>query len=197
MSTLSIARQGVYWTIQGEGVFSGEPMLFLRLAGCSVGCPMCDTNYVSYKEVDSQDIVAQCERLREINRNAAYVWVTGGEPTDQPLTDLNRQLWGAGFKPVLATSGVRAVEDRWWWVSVSPHNRAFVQRIGGEMKLVPGLNGLSLADMEIIDSSADFAHYFVQPMVGSRESLEVCLEWLRDHPRYRMSAQSHKSWGLA
>ena len=35
MSTLLIARQGVYWTIQGEGVFSGEPMLFLRLARCS------------------------------------------------------------------------------------------------------------------------------------------------------------------
>jgi len=198
MSNLSIAKQGVYWTVQGEGYFSGEPMIFVRLAGCSVGCPGCDTNYVPHKEVDSAEIVAECERLRETHRRAEHVWITGGEPTDQSLSVLNSQLWQAGFKGCLATSGTKVVEDRWWWLSVSPHARDLMHRSGAELKFVPGLNGLTLDDMVAIEeSNVDFAHKYVQPLVGSRESLEVCLEWLRDHRHYRMSPQSHKSWGMA
>ncbi len=198
MSDISIAKQGAYWTIQGEGYFSGEPMIFVRLAGCSVGCPGCDTNYVPHKEVDTAEIVAECERLRKTHRRAEHVWITGGEPTDQPLTVLNEQLWAAGFKPCLATSGVRAVGGVWWWLSVSPHSRDLTQRSGSEIKFVPGLNGLTVEDMEdIADKGIEFNFWYVQPLVGSRESLEVCLEWLRDHRHYRMSPQSHKSWGMA
>lgn len=198
MSILSIAKQGVYWTVQGEGYFAGEPMIFIRLAGCSVGCPGCDTNYVPHKEVDSQEIVWECELLRETHRRAKYVWITGGEPTDQSLTALNRQLLHAGFKACLATSGMKIVEDRWWWLSVSPHASGFMHRSGAELKLVPGLNGLTIDDMVCIEESkVDFAHRYVQPLVGNRESLEVCLEWLRDHKQYRLSPQNHKSWGLA
>lgn len=198
MSVLSIARQGVYWTVQGEGQFAGEPMIFVRLAGCSVGCPGCDTNYTPHKDIDSQEIVAECTRLRETHRRAQYVWVTGGEPTDQPLTVLNEQLWAAGFKACLATSGMKVVEDKWWWVSVSPHARNIMQRSGAELKLVPGLNGLTVEDMTAIEESrVDFAHRFVQPLVGNRESLEVCLEWIRNHRNYRLSPQNHKSWGMA
>lgn len=191
---IALAPQGVYWTVQGEGHLAGEPSIFVRLAGCSVGCPSCDTNYKHHEDVAEEEVVRRCSALREENRRAMYVWITGGEPTDQSLTLLNKLLWQAGFKPCLATSGVRKVIDQWWWLSVSPHTTDFVQRQGAEIKVVPGLNGVSIKELDL--SGCSFSYHYVQPMAGSRESLEECLEWLRDNRVWTMSPQSHKSWGL-
>lgn len=191
---LKLAKQGAYWTIQGEGYHAGEPMIFIRLAGCSVGCPACDTNYTHDSDVDEDSLVSMCNELREKNRRAFYVWITGGEPTDQSLGVLNEKLWRARFKPCLATSGVRKTEEQWWWLSVSPHSNQFQQRCGAELKLVPGLNGLRLSEIDL--SGCSFAHRYVQPMAGSRESLDECLEWLRDRREWTMSPQYHKEWGL-
>jgi hypothetical protein len=191
---LKLASQGVYWTIQGEGHFVGEPMVFIRLAGCSVGCPKCDTNYKPVREATVDEIVAECVRERDENVRAKYVWVTGGEPTDQDLSVLNRAVWDAGFKPCLATSGIRKAEDHWWWLSVSPHANGFEQRTGAELKLVPELNGLSLDDIDL--SGTDFGYRYVQPMAGSAKSLVACIEWLKTHNDYTLCAQSHKTWGV-
>lgn len=191
---MRLAKQGVFWTVQGEGYFAGEPMVFVRLAGCSVGCPACDTNYSFHAEVSAADLVAECVRLRESHGRADYVWVTGGEPTDQDLAELNQGLWAARFKPCLATSGVRKNDLPWWCLSVSPHVADFEQRSGFEIKLVPGLNGLRLEDLDL--SRCSFGHWWVQPMAGSRESLAACCGWLKKHRHFRMSPQSHKSWGL-
>ena len=191
---IKLAPQGIFWTVQGEGYYAGEPMIFIRLAGCSVGCPTCDTNYRFHMEESVERIVDKCKRLRDEHKRANFVWVTGGEPTDQDLTVLNKGLWAAGFKACLATSGVRKVQDQWWWVSVSPHANGFVHRRGAELKLVPGLNGLSLDDLDL--SNTDFGYRYVQPMAGSERSLKACLEWLKTHPEYTLCTQSHKSWGM-
>jgi 7-carboxy-7-deazaguanine synthase len=191
---LSLAPQGIFWTVQGEGHLVGEPMIFIRTAGCSVGCPQCDTNYRFHCNETTDRIVGACEKLRKEHKRAEYVWLTGGEPTDQDLSDVNSALWAAGFKPCLATSGIRKVHQKWFCTSVSPHTPAFVQREGQELKLVPELNGMNL---EAIDLAAcSFDHKYVQPMAGSRSSLDACLRWLKDHPDYTMSPQNHKTWGL-
>lgn len=192
---LRLARQGVFWTVQGEGHFAGEPMVFVRLAGCSVGCDSCDTNYQFHSQADEQDVVRACLEAKQQNGNRAkYVWITGGEPTDQDLTAINSLLWQAGFKPCLATAGTRLVESKWWCLSVSPHTADFKQRSGYEVKLVPGLNGLCLDDLDT--SGWNFGYWWVQPMAGSRPSLDACCRWLKKHHHFRMSPQSHKSWGM-
>jgi len=192
--TIKLARQGVFWTIQGEGHYSGEPMIFVRLAGCSVNCQSCDTDFSYHTKVSVDEIVAQCVGLRDEHFRAQYVWITGGEPTDQDLDGLNRALWNSGFKPCVATSGVRQVEGHWWWVSVSPHANGFKQRSGAELKLVPGLNNLSLNDLDL--SGTDFSYRYVQPMEGNARSLVACLEWVKTHSDYTVCAQSHKLWGV-
>lgn len=191
---LKLAAQGVYWTIQGEGYYSGEPMTFIRLAGCTVGCSGCDTNYEPHSERSVDGIVAECVRLREENKRASYVWVTGGEPTDQDLGELNEALWDARFRPCIATAGVRQVQHRWWCISVSPHSAAFVQKSGSEIKLVPGLNGLVLEDIDL--SHCSFVNWWVQPMAGNKQSLIDCMNFLKKNDHFRMTPQSHKSWGL-
>jgi len=184
----------VYWTIQGEGALVGEPMVFIRLAGCSVGCPSCDTNYAFWRECSEDEIAAECLDHRIANGRSKYAWVTGGEPTDQDIEPLMAALWSAGFIPCLATSGIRPVSSEWGWVSVSPHSPDFCVRCGDEIKVVPMLNGLDISAIDF--KTANFRHQYVQPMAGNRESLTACLDWVRRNQGWLFSPQCHKSWGL-
>lgn len=192
--SLKMASQGVYWSIQGEGHMAGHPMTFVRLAGCSVGCPQCDTNYRHVEDMSAADIVGECQRIHDETGRGKYVWITGGEPTDQDLSTLNNLLWRADLKPCLATSGVRKVGLPWWILSVSPHSVDFQQRGGSELKLIHGLNGL---DIEAVDlSGVSFAYKFVQPMAGDRESTRACLRFMQSRKDFLMSPQYHKEWLL-
>lgn len=114
----AVAYESVFRTVQGEGALLGVPMTFIRLAGCSVGCPGCDTNYKLAKRLTVQEI-------RELvgQYPTDWVWITGGEPTDQNLHELLDCL--SEYQVALATSGIRenvygAKVD---FLSVSPHER--------------------------------------------------------------------------
>lgn len=104
MKTYPLASQGVFRTIQGEGAMLGVPMTFIRLAGCSVGCQHCDTDYRVHRRVTLDELV------REVCGEAAlggWAWITGGEPTDHDLGPLVQGLKRAGLRVALATSGHR------------------------------------------------------------------------------------------
>ena len=195
MKTYALAKQGVFWTVQGEGHFSGLPMVFVRLAGCSVGCPLCDTDYKvdSRKTVD--EIVGEAKAVRS---GTLWAWVTGGEPTDHELGPLFAGLRREGFMVALATAGVRQPSHRPDWTYVSPHSPDdWVVRWGDEVNIVPGLNGCSLDDFSESAGTAMFKHLWVTPCDGKPETLGECLEWVRKRPGWRLNAQSHKQWGVA
>jgi 7-carboxy-7-deazaguanine synthase len=188
-----IAPNGIFWSIQGEGFYLGVPMAFIRLAGCSVGCPQCDTDYRVSRRLTTDEVVAEvvaCRRLAE------WAWITGGEPTDHDLGPLATGLRREGFKVAIATSGVRPVPVTFDFLSVSPHDPArWKQRIGSELKLVPGLNGAKPDDFKL--SGMQFAYRYVMPMEGDAASLAACLDWLAGHPDWRLTTQAHKAWGLS
>lgn len=202
-----LAKQGVFRTIQGEGVLVGEPMVFIRLAGCSVGCPECDTDYRVHSRANAASIV---RRVVEEAGNARWVWVTGGEPTDHDLTELVSELHKYGFRAALATSGVRAVArgnasavglNGFDFVSVSPHDVSkWALRRGDQLNFVPGLNGLSWDAMDGVDVSG-FAHKFVTPLwdneTNRASQVRDCIDWLASHDGWRLGVQAHKMWGVA
>lgn len=205
---LPLAPQGVFWTIQGEGLMLGVPQVFVRLAGCSVGCPECDTDYTVAERVPVREIV---RRVSAEANGARWVWLTGGEPTIHDLTPLVESLRRYGFRLALATAGVREVRRGFGvtvrpggfdFVSVSPHriDATWVQRRGSQLNVVPGLNGLALADLEGVDVSG-FDERFVTPCwyapTGRAEQVRECVDWVRRHPEWRLGIQSHKAWGLA
>jgi 7-carboxy-7-deazaguanine synthase len=206
-TTYPLAPQGVFWTIQGEGVLFGTPQVFVRLAGCNVGCPECDTDYTVAERVDVREVV---RRVVNAAGGARWVWLTGGEPTVHDLATLVEELRTAGFRIALATAGVRAVTrgrgvlypaGGFDFVSVSPHRvDGWVQRRGEQLNVVPGLNGLKLSDFEGVDVSG-FEHKFVTPFwCGAADRMErvgECVEWVKAHPDWRLGAQIHKWWGLA
>lgn len=194
-----LAKQGVFATIQGEGKLLGVPMVFIRLAGCSVGCPECDTDYSVSERATTAEIV---RRVVECATNSRWVWITGGEPTTHNLQPLVSQLRDYAFKIALATSGVGHPPIGVEFVSVSPHriDDNWVLRHGNQLNIVPGLNGLRLEDLEDVDVSG-FAVKYVTPCwytPGDRaERVAECVAWVQSHSGWRLGIQAHKNWGVA
>jgi 7-carboxy-7-deazaguanine synthase len=195
-----LAKHGVFRTVQGEGILSGVPMVFVRLAGCSVGCPQCDTDYRLHERLTAQEIGG---RVRDAGPRE-WVWITGGEPADQELWPLLEEMRLCG-RVALATSGTKPLGAGGRLVdflSVSPHGppSKLVLTQGMQLNLVPGLGGLVLNDWNYFDASK-FAYRYVTPLwygPGDRaERITECVAFVEDHDGWRLGVQAHKSWGLA
>jgi 7-carboxy-7-deazaguanine synthase len=107
-STLEIVD--VFYTIQGEGPFAGQPAVFIRLAGCNLQCPGCDTEYTQGREQNSiEQILRAVDRVLEGQRHSTeenpLVVITGGEPFRQNLTQLLQELTNEGFRVQVETNG--------------------------------------------------------------------------------------------
>jgi 7-carboxy-7-deazaguanine synthase len=202
-----IAPNGIFWTLQGEGHLRGFQMAFVRLAGCSVGCSGCDTDYSVQEKLDVPTLLARVAHVMPPGDRDQWVWVTGGEPADHDLRSLLSGLKGAGYATAVATSGAKRVISPVDWLSVSPHSpdpAKFQQRYGSEIKLADGLNGVDLDAWysEFPDDRTDFMYRYVQPLwIGDADtgredsdSLGRCLDFLKRHPRWALSRQDHKAW---
>jgi len=92
----------VFKTIQGEGPFSGTPATFIRMAGCSLQCPFCDTQYTEGRYwIQEEDLI---DRIVEAGNQ--LVVLTGGEPFRQNLRTLTGSLVREGFKVQIETNGI-------------------------------------------------------------------------------------------
>lgn len=201
-ATYPLSSNPVFWTIQGEAHLRGFQMAFVRLAGCSVGCVECDTDYRVDSRRTAVEIAAEVDRVTPAGARDRWVWLTGGEPTDHDLRPLLAELGARRFSVALATSGTRRFIPPVAWLSVSPHDYDTVQLYGNEVKLVVGLNGLDPEKWteRYPDNQTDFMYRYVQPVWhdGAEDPAAVrqCLDFLRDHPNWSLSRQDHKSWGV-
>lgn len=188
----ALASQDVYTSIQGEGALLGEPMIFIRLAGCSIGCPQCDTNYSVARRSTPEEIAHRAAKMQP-----RWVWITGGEPTDRDLDPLAVALKASGKLLAIATAGTRSLSPGLWdWISISPHVAGRPKQwTGHEVKLVPGLNGLDLADCDPRDYLS-FTYRYVIPLHNDAKSFAVAIAWADKHPGWRLGVQAHKQWGL-
>lgn len=201
---IALAPNPIYWTVQGEGHLRGFQMCFLRLAGCSVGCQQCDTDYTVFKRETAETIAWSCNNATPTLMRDRWVWITGGEPTDHNLRHLIAALRGYRFSIAVATAGHARLIQPVDWLSVSPHDpKQLVQCYGNEIKLVDGLHGL---DMDAFirqhpDETTDFFYRYVQPLsvngVEQPESVERCRAFLDRHPNWALSRQDHLHWKMA
>lgn len=102
-----LAVQEVFYTIQGEGPFTGCPAVFVRLAGCHLACTFCDTEFESgiNNRMSAHEVVTAAKKA-DFNNVRPLVVLTGGEPMRQAAGDLCGQLLDSGFKHVqLETAG--------------------------------------------------------------------------------------------
>ncbi|MBE50378.1 MAG: 7-carboxy-7-deazaguanine synthase QueE [Flavobacteriales bacterium] len=109
-----------FFTIQGEGFYSGTPAYFLRIGGCDVGCYWCDVK-------DSWDPkIHPLISIDEIVNRVCYenhsntVVVTGGEPLMWDMYTLTNLLHNKKYLVHLETSGSHKITGVWDWICLSP-----------------------------------------------------------------------------
>jgi len=209
---MTYAVKESYYTLQGEGAQAGRAAVFCRFAGCNLWsgreadrgdaqCTFCDTDFVGTdgpgggKFADAEALAEAIDAAWPGDKARALVVFTGGEPLLQLDAALIEALHVRGFACAIETNGTLAPPDGLDWICVSPKAGVPLALVAGdELKLVFPQNGLDPEDF----SGLAFRHFFLQPMDGPAQAVNVakaaayCLE----HPRWRLSLQTHKLIGL-
>ena len=181
----------IYPAVQGEGVNAGIPMVIVRLQGCSIHCPWCDTKETwssqGGKEMTVDEIVTEVQGKADGHR---WVMLTGGEPAEQDIKPLVGALRDIGFQVALETSGTQLVSDC-DWLCVSPKHippLAEVLATANEVKWVVG--------KESDIPSEPGPNPCLQPMSLDRKATELCLKVVQERG-WRLSVQIHKLLGIS
>ena len=202
----------IFLTLQGEGGQAGRAAVFCRFAGCnlwtgreqdrvSAVCRFCDTDFVGIDGLGGGKFAtadALASAVAAAWRGAAdnrLVVLTGGEPLLQVDDALVAALHVAGFAIALETNGTLAAPAGIDWVCVSPKaDAALAQTSGQELKLVYPQDGVDPARFEDLA----FERFSLQPMDGPDRAAatEAAIAYCLDHPRWRLSLQTHKYLGI-
>jgi 7-carboxy-7-deazaguanine synthase (Cx14CxxC type) len=203
----------IFYTLQGEGGQAGCAAVFLRFAGCNLWtglerdraqavCQFCDTDFVGTDGTLGGKLKTAAE-LADVVQNEwpaghpenKLVVCTGGEPLLQLDDALIKALHERGFRIAVETNGTVAAPADIDWICVSPKSDAPLnQSSGSELKLVFPQDK---ARPELFES-LDFTYFFLQPMDGpeQQKNIALAIQYCMDHPKWRLSLQSHKLTGI-
>lgn len=185
-----------FYTIQGEGFYQGEAAYFIRLGGCEVGCVWCDVK--ESWDVNAHPAVpvnAIAAHARESGANIAVV--TGGEPLMHNLDALTGELKAAGLRTNIETAGVYPVTGTWDWICLSPKKfmapHTSVPPLANELKVVIyHKSDFAWAEEYAARVSAQ-CELFLQPEWSrADEVIPMIVEYVKAHPRWKVSLQLHK-----
>ena len=185
-----------FYTLQGEGFYSGRAAYFVRLAGCNVGCVWCDVkeswDVEEHPDLDLIELVEQIERF-----GANFVVITGGEPTLYDLTTLTELLHKKNIEIAMETSGTYPLVGEIDWYCFSPKKfkaplpEAYQK--ANELKVVV----YHPSDLEWAEKHAALVHenckLFLQPEWSRQDEwLPLIIDYVKRNPRWRISLQTHK-----
>lgn len=185
-----------FYTIQGEGGNQGMAAYFIRLGGCDVGCVWCDSkdswDATHFPKRTAKEILEPLETVP-----TDFVVITGGEPATYDLNDMVNELHAMGKKVAIETSGVYPVRGDFDWVCFSPKKfkkpLEKVYQQATELKVVifhP--SDLSWAE-EHADKVRSDCFLYLQPEWSKKEQiLPLIIDYVKKHPRWRISLQTHK-----
>ncbi|MDE5959022.1 MAG: 7-carboxy-7-deazaguanine synthase QueE [Muribaculaceae bacterium] len=171
----------IFYSIQGEGAWTGTPMVFVRFSGCNRACDFCDTNHTPFTEMTEAEIAMAVGRWP-----ARHVVITGGEPALQLTDSLVDLLHERGLKVHVETNGSLPLPEAVDWVTCSPKTPPYgITRIN-ELKIV-----FQGQDVESIASQLPAAEVeCLQPLSGT--NIAETVEYVKSNPRWRLSLQTHK-----
>lgn len=206
---MSYKVKEIYFTLQGEGHWTGRPAVFCRFTGCNLWsgreedrekaiCSFCDTDFVGtdgknggrYKAEELATMVRSFfpgdgQRLKP------YVVCTGGEPLLQLDESLIVAFHREGLEVAVETNGTILPPEGLDWICVSPKaGSEWILTAGNELKLVypqPGAEPERFTEL-------DFDHFYLQPMDGPSTAVNtrLALQYCMEHPQWSLSLQTHK-----
>jgi len=210
----------VFRSVQAEGTHTGTPAAFVRLHGCGVRCPWCDTPYtwkLPAKTVAFAELVsapAESPVVAEASEEEIAAWVatqavghvvlTGGEPLEQPLTPLLERL--PQFVQVETSGTILPSRDTLAlidWLTVSPKvampggrkvHRDMID-LAHEIKMPVGRTKDLVALMDLLEDARPDTPVWLQPLSLSRKATELCIK-VAAREGWKVSLQGHKLAGL-
>lgn len=189
-----------FYTVQGEGAFSGTPAYFIRLGGCDVGCVWCDVK--ESWDAAKHPLISVEKLVNDVHLSGApIVVITGGEPTMYDLTELTTELKSIGVRTHIETSGTNELTGVWDWVTFSPKKfKSPVESIykqANELKVIvyhPSDLAWGSSHAEKVDSSC--LKYFQAEWDKKEVSYPLIMDYIRTHSDWRISVQTHKYLGV-
>ncbi len=184
----------IFYSLQGEGTWTGTPAVFVRLAGCNLSCAFCDTDY-ALKFLASVDEVTAAVRAQ--GGGCRTVILTGGEPLAQRETPaLIAALRADGRRVHIESNGTLATElPDDVWLTVSPKERldpAMAQRADEAKLIVDGR-----VPLEWLTAFGARTRMFLQPEGNKPANVALAVAAAKNDPdRLRLSLQTHKFIGL-
>lgn len=175
----------IFCSLQGEGYHTGTAAVFVRLSGCNLRCPFCDTRHETGTMMTADEITAAVTA-----HTPRTVILTGGEPSLWPLEPLADALHAAGCRIHIETNGTRPLPPTIDWVTCSPKEGGYVVlRDVDELKIV-----YLGQDVEALRRQIGARNLFLQPCSG-RNTAEV-IGYILEHPHWRLSLQTHLITGI-
>jgi 7-carboxy-7-deazaguanine synthase len=192
----------IFMSIQGEGYWSGAPVIFLRLQGCNLRCSWCDTDKAQdIKGGISVPVSVLAERIRSLPPTA--VVVTGGEPLLQSAALVQLQALCTHKSFMLETNGTLLLQGtEFLWVVVSPKPPSYTIHRSlrpSEIKvIVEGAKTFPIA-LELAEEHPQ-AMMSLQPVDNRLDIARECVDFLvhlhSQESRWRLSMQVHKFLGV-
>ena len=189
----------IFYSLQGEGHNTGRAAVFVRFAGCNLKCPFCDTEFTRYEELTTEEILAQIANVYQPTTNNQHpssplVILTGGEPTLQVDESFIDRLHEAGYEVAMESNGTHMPPSNLDWLTISPKQNVVVKQCN-ELKCIYDMSG-NVNDFGI---SADY--YYLQPCdtgdaTQNHLIIQQCIDYIKRHPRWRLSLQTHKLVGF-
>ena len=184
----------IFYSVQGEGTWTGTPAVFVRLAGCNLSCAFCDTDYALKFFASVEDVIG---RVRAAGGACPMVILTGGEPLAQRETAaLIDALRNDGRRVHIESNGTLDVPlPADVWLTVSPKERLHPSMAAraNEVKLI--VDGRVPA--EWLAAFPSETPVFLQPEGNKPANVALAMEAaLREPARYRLSLQTHKFIGV-
>ncbi|MEE3483241.1 MAG: radical SAM protein [Bacteroidales bacterium] len=175
----------IFMSLQGEGYHTGISSVFVRFSGCNLKCPFCDTKHEEYNEMTDDEIINAIKQY-----SSPWVILTGGEPSLQVTESLVDKIHKIGKKVAIETNGTNVLPTNIDWVTLSPKTNALALDQANEVKVVFQEN----KDMEHWHKTIKADHYFLQPC--SCQNTQQTIQYILEHPHWRLSLQTHKYIGI-
>lgn len=189
----------IFYSLQGEGCNTGTPAIFVRLSGCNLDCPFCDTDHISGKEMTEGEIIEEVSRYK-----ASLVVITGGEPALQLTESLVEMLHLLGKTVAVETNGTVELPKNVDWITLSPKDAFLGEKATPVLKYADELKLVFDEDMckdarPCVSTYANInvKHRFLQPCdtgyaSKNAEIIQKTIDYCKEHPEWRLSLQTHK-----
>lgn len=189
----------IFYSLQGEGRWTGTPAVFVRFAGCNLRCPFCDTDHNPYREYSEGEIVKEISAFP-----TSHVIFTGGEPTLQLTASLADAMHGIGKQLHIETNGSIALDESLLkkidWITCSPKEAPVSIQRYDELKLLfegeKSIGKIERFSTHGTDPSHTECRY-LQPLdtgnaALNKSILTAAIDYIKSHPIWKLSLQTHK-----